>query len=107
MDGLASVGRAFATPQFIVAVIFGVGLIIGGIYLLVTPPPPEPSLPGLPPPPPPSRAGRMAGGGVMVVIGSIIPYAAWWRRKLIRSNPNVAALVGLLDVESMVKYAIN
>ena len=120
MEELGSIGRAFATPQFIIAIFVGLVMVAGGIYLLVGYTPIQassyspPSIPGQPTlvPPQPSGASDFnssqktmvtVGGSLLIVIGCIIPFAAWWRRKLIKSNPQVAAFIGLLDVAGMTK----
>jgi hypothetical protein len=112
MDALASVGRGYSTFQLIIAVIFSLGMIAGGIYLLSTdqqpiqPPSLPPLVPGMPSPPMPSiyvsNTPRMIGGAVMIVIGVLSPIAAWIRRKLIRSNPMIASIAGAIDVARLV-----
>jgi hypothetical protein len=113
MDALASVGKGYSTFQLIIAVIFSLGMIAGGIYLLSTdqqpiqPPSLPPLGPGMPPTPPMpsipvSNTPRMIGGAVMIVIGVLSPIAAWIRRKVIRSNPLIASLAGAIDVARLV-----
>lgn len=109
MDAFASIGRGYSTFQLIVAIIFSIGMIAGGIYLLTTdqqpiqPPSLPPLGPGMPPMPPmPSipvtNTPRQIGGIFMIVIGVLSPIAAWIRRKLIRSNPTLASAAGAIDV---------
>jgi hypothetical protein len=121
MEELGSIGRAFATPQFIISVFVGLIMIAGGIYLLVGFKPVQassyspPALPGQATLVPPQSSAASdfnstqntmvtVGGALLIVIGCIIPFAAWWRRKLIKRNPQVAAFVGLLDVAGMFKF---
>jgi hypothetical protein len=121
MEELGSIGRAFATPQFIISIFIGVIMIAGGIYLLVGYKPVQassyspPSVPGHATLVPPQSSAASdfnssqktmitVGGVFLIVIGVIIPFAGWWRRKLIKSNPQVAAFVGFLDVASMIKF---
>ena len=114
MDELGSIGRAFATPQFVISVIIGLLMIAGGVYLLVgfkpiQPPTTQTHLPGMPPTASSDftssqTSSATIGGIILIVIGCIIPFAAWWRRKLIKSNPGIAAAVGFLDVASMLKF---
>lgn len=111
MDALASIGRGYSTFQLIIAVIFSIAMIAGGIYLLSTDqkpitPPSLPPVPGMPPMPMPSiqvsNTPRQIGGIVMIVMGVLSPIAAWIRRKLIRSNPLIASIAGAIDVAKYV-----
>jgi len=111
MDELGAIGRAFATPQFVISVIIGLLMIAGGVYLLVgfkPVQPPTTHLPGMPPTAPSVTSSQTSsatiGGIILIVIGCFIPFAAWWRRKLIKSNPGIAAVVGFFDVASMLKF---
>jgi len=110
MDELGSIGRAFATPQFIFATIIGLLMIAGGMFLLfgykpIQPPTTQTHLPGMPSDSTTSQTSATTIGGIiLIVIGCFIPFAAWWRRKIIKSNPGVAAIVGFFDVASMLKF---
>jgi hypothetical protein len=113
MDFFANIARASATPAFIVAIVVGLGLIAGGIYLLASRPvsmSAPPLVPGGKPQPIPTinnavNTGRTIGGAIMIVFGVLIPLSGWIRRMTIRSNPDVAALAGMIDVARMIKNA--
>jgi hypothetical protein len=110
MDELGSIGRALATPQFIFSIIIGLVMIAGGMVLLfgykpIQPPTTQTHLPGMPSDSTSSQTSAATIGGIiLIIIGCIIPFAGWWRRKLIKSNPGIAATVGFLDVASMLKF---
>lgn len=102
MSVLGVIGRGYSTYQLIVSIIISIGLIGGGIYLLSTNQQPiqPPSVPGMPAPPqlPVSNTPRQVGGIVMIIVGVLSPIVAWLRRKIVRSSPELAEVVGGLDV---------
>jgi hypothetical protein len=116
VDALGSVGRGYSTLQLVVSIIVSVGLIAGGIYLIIAGTESSqhtsyvPGPPGSPPIPVPSdvfnsttRYGYIAVGTLMLIAGITTPFLAWIRRKLIRSNPLIAAAAGALDVAKLIR----
>jgi hypothetical protein len=82
MDGFASIGRAFATPQYYLTVVVSLILIGFGIYLLVKKTPPK-------------QYGLGAG---MMGFGALLIFIAHRSRNLIRTNSRYARIAGLGDV---------
>lgn len=107
MDALASVGNALATPQLIGSVIAAFIMIGLGIYLVAFYTPIGSPMPGIP-----INEGwnswqkksATVGGSILIILGVIAPFGAWWRRKLIRSNPTLAAAAGAVDIMKMLKH---
>ena len=106
MDALASVGNALATPQLIGSVIMAFIFIGAGIYLVAFYTPIGSPMPGIPASETWNSWQKKAatvGGAILIIMGLIAPFGAWWRRKLIRSNPTLAAAAGAVDIMRMLR----
>lgn len=100
MDGLASIERALATPRFIWALVISIGLVAAGIYLVTSyKPAPGPTIIT-----DTKEKAAKVGGWFMIVVGTISPFAAWFRRSLVRSSPQVASIFGLMDIARLLRY---
>ena len=94
MDDFANLGRALATPQFILSLVMAGIFISIGIYFFTHTPspitPPNP-IPGMPQPPVPSLPAfdKMYKiiGGVFIAAGLIMPFAAWGVENLFVQTP--------------------
>lgn len=95
---LASIGRGYSTFQLVVTIIFSVGMIAAGLYILTKQPPEQPSQPGKPVIP------DSILGTIAIFIGILAPIAAWVRRKLIRSNPVIAEIAGAVDIARFLDF---
>lgn len=98
MDSLASIGRYWASPQFYLTLIVAMGFIGFGLYMIITKK--QETIPGIPSSQnePPSIIGA-----VLITYGIGMFFFGWIRRKLIRSNPTVAAISGALDISTLLK----
>lgn len=96
-DLLGDIGRAFATPQYYLTLLFGLALVGYGVYSLIRGPSPTPGQPE------PSRGsydltnlGVIALGIFAIVIGRA-------SRNLIRTSNSYARLVGFGDLFRLFK----
>jgi hypothetical protein len=97
MSILGIIGRGYSTYQLVVTIIFSMIFIGLGIYLMTGKAPQPQPIPGQPPNPISNLPATIIGG-IMIFMGIVSPIAAWLRRKLIRSSPELAEVAGGLDV---------